>query len=166
MENRMSKKSTTGQPALIVFGEDEDLKTRAGWFKQEDVETAQKAAAQLGFHCLPVDNDHILKIACDLKAGNPHGPGKRFIPVVKTSAFVTLLDVVTESNAAATPTPRDWEAIKTGDLIIAHEGKTEGWWEAIVIKRKDDNVTIRWRDYPKQPKVQRHRSQIAFLPAG
>lgn len=162
----MSKKSATdSQPALIVFGEDEDQKARAGWFKQDDAETAQNAAEQLGFNCLPVDNDQILKLACGLKAGNPHAPGKKFIPVARGAAFAKLLDIVTGSSASETPSPQDWESIKAGDLIIAHEGKTEGWWEAIIIRRKDDSVTIRWRDYPKQPKVQRHRSQIAFLPA-
>ncbi len=163
----MSKKSEiNGQPALIVFGEDEDLKARAGWFKQENMETAQAAAEQFGFNCLPVNNDQVLKLACALPSGNPHGAGKKFIPVARKAAFTALLDLATGSNSAGeATTPKDWDSIKSGDLVIAHEGKTEGWWEAIVIKRKDDNVTIRWRDYPKQPKVQRSRSQISFLPA-
>lgn len=164
----MSKKSTNNdQPALIIFGEDEDRKARAGWFKQEDVETAQAAAEQLGFNCLSVDNDQVLKLACGLPSGNPHAAGKKFIPVARKAAFTALLDLATGSNPAAEAiAPKDWDALKPGDLVIAHEGKTEGWWEAIVIKRKDDSVTIRWRDYPKQSKVQRTRSQIAFLPVG
>jgi hypothetical protein len=59
--------------------------------------------------------------------------------------------------------PRNWEEIAPGHLVIAQESLDYGWWEAIVIDRKDDMFTLRFRDYPKLPKFFRHRSAIALM---
>lgn len=160
----MSKKSTNdARPALIVFGEDEDGKVRAGWFASEDAETAQTAAQQLGFRCVTVENEYHVELTRLLQPGNVHGADKKFIPVARKSAHPGLVELAGGAGSSPdAPMPKNWDAIKSGDIVIAHEGKTEGWWEAIVIKRNGDSLTIRWRDYPKQSKVQRHRSQIAL----
>jgi hypothetical protein len=60
-------------------------------------------------------------------------------------------------------TPTSWKEIEAGALVIAHESSEDGWWEAIVTEINADIVTLRWRDYPRQPAVNRTRSQIAFL---
>jgi hypothetical protein len=55
------------------------------------------------------------------------------------------------------------DEIASGHLVIAHESAKDGWWEAIVIDRKADTFTLRFRDFPDQPKLVRHRSAIALL---
>ncbi len=62
--------------------------------------------------------------------------------------------------------PCDWDDISIGHLVIANEGAEQGWWEAIVIAREGDMLTMRWRDYPKQPKFVQHRSVVAPLNPG
>jgi hypothetical protein len=47
--------------------------------------------------------------------------------------------------------------------VIAQESAKDGWWEAIVIDRKADSLTLRFRDYPHLPKIVRHRSAIALM---
>jgi hypothetical protein len=59
--------------------------------------------------------------------------------------------------------PRTWEDIKVGSLVIAHESHEDGWWEAIVTSLTDTTLTLKWRDYPRQPIVTRRRDQIALL---
>jgi hypothetical protein len=60
--------------------------------------------------------------------------------------------------------PRNWDEIAPGHLVIAKETRHEdGWWEAIVLERDGDMLTLRWRDYPTQPKVMRHRTAVALL---
>ena len=59
--------------------------------------------------------------------------------------------------------PRSWTEISIGHLVIAQEGRDEGWWEAIVTERDGDTLTLRWRDYPRQPKVQRPVLAVALL---
>ncbi len=59
--------------------------------------------------------------------------------------------------------PKTWEEIKVGSLVIAHESMVDGWWEAIVLEVNGDKLTVRWRDYPRQPSVIRGKAEIAFL---
>ena len=47
--------------------------------------------------------------------------------------------------------------------MIAQESAKDGWWEAIVIDRKADSLTLQFRDYPDLPKIVRHRSAIALM---
>jgi hypothetical protein len=60
--------------------------------------------------------------------------------------------------------PESWEAIRVGDLVIAHESREDGWWEAIVVAVENDQLLLRWRDYPRQPCVRRGRFEVALLP--
>jgi hypothetical protein len=68
-----------------------------------------------------------------------------------------------ESLPAARGLPRTWGEIGPGHLVIAQESLEYGWWEAIVLARKDDAFTLRYRDYPQLPKFVRHRSGIALM---
>jgi hypothetical protein len=47
--------------------------------------------------------------------------------------------------------------------VIAKETSECGWWEAIVIERNGDLVTVRYRDLPDYPHTLRHRSAIALI---
>jgi hypothetical protein len=40
-----------------------------------------------------------------------------------------------------------------------------GWWQAIVIERNGDMLTLRFRDYPKLPKFSRHRAAVVLISA-
>ena len=73
----------------------------------------------------------------------------------------------TEAGAILPPLasglPQNWESIAAGNMILSHEGPGEGWWEAIVISRDDEILTLRYRDYPKVPKFERHASTVALI---
>ena len=56
------------------------------------------------------------------------------------------------STPVARGLPRSWDEIAPGHLVIAQESLVNGWWEAIVLDRKDDLLTLRFRDYPRLPK--------------
>jgi hypothetical protein len=58
---------------------------------------------------------------------------------------------------------RSWDEIGPGHLVIAQESLDYGWWEAIVLDRKDDMLTLRFRDYPRLPKFFRHRTAVALM---
>ena len=59
--------------------------------------------------------------------------------------------------------PRSWDEIEPGHLVIARETLECGWYEAVVIERNDDLLTLRWRDYPLPPDFVRHRSVVALI---
>jgi hypothetical protein len=59
---------------------------------------------------------------------------------------------------------RLWQDLRPGQLVLAHESPEDGWWEAIVVERKDDAfTTLQFRDYPDLPTIVRHRSGIALM---
>ena len=58
--------------------------------------------------------------------------------------------------------PRDWESITVGHVVIALEEPGEGWYEAIVTEINGDMLTIRWRQYPKERRVIRHRLSVGL----
>jgi hypothetical protein len=59
--------------------------------------------------------------------------------------------------------PQNWESIAVGNMVLADEGPGEGFWQAIVIARDSEIVTLRYRDYPKVPKFERHISTIGLI---
>lgn len=59
--------------------------------------------------------------------------------------------------------PRSWDEIKVGDLVIAQANRRDGWWEAIVTELIDDDLALKWCDFPRVRQVRRNRREIALL---
>jgi hypothetical protein len=62
--------------------------------------------------------------------------------------------------------PRSWEEIAVGHMVLAHESPDDGWWEAVVIARDAEILTLRYRDAPKLPKFIRHINTVALVNPG
>ncbi|MHC2086155.1 hypothetical protein [Methylobacterium sp. CM6244] len=63
--------------------------------------------------------------------------------------------------------PTDWPGIERGCLVLACAGPQEGWFEAIIMYTKaDDAFELQWRDWPDDPLITRHRSELGLLPLG
>jgi hypothetical protein len=75
-------------------------------------------------------------------------------------------DPASPAPSVALGYPRDWDDISVGHLVIAREGAVNGWWEAIVVDRAGDLLTMRWRDFPGYPKFVQHRTAVALLKPG
>ena len=92
------------------------------------------------------------------------------------SRIALYLDLVAEnlvdlpSTPRPDPTARDvpgsWDEIAPGHLVIAKESQECGWWEATVVERNGDLVTLRYLDYPHCPAFVRHRSAVALISLG
>jgi hypothetical protein len=129
-----------------------------------------------------------------LPEGRLYASGKTFIPNIKQALHDELFQIVREpgdtsqaykldpkpsqssDDPSAPPVrcmspitsglPRSWEAIDVGHMVLAHESPADGWWEAVVIKREDDILTLRYRDAPKLPTFIRHLSTVALVNPG
>ena len=89
----------------------------------------------------------------------------------KTADDPTEISAPNSDPASPTPNvaqgyPRDWDDINVGHLVIAQTNAEDGWWEAIVIDREGDTLTMRWRDFPGYPKFVQHRTAVALLKPG
>jgi hypothetical protein len=75
-------------------------------------------------------------------------------------------DDPTGATPIASGYPKSWDEIAPGHLVLAQESLPDGWWEALVVSRENDILTLRYRDYPKAPKFTRHIATIAMINPG
>ena len=168
-----AKKTTPAKPpgkVYVVLGTDEYAKPRAARFSGEDPELLAKAAASMYLRLVEVTEPDVAEIAAKLPAGRLHANGKGLVPFIKGDLynellFATLATELVKANPDPAPQdlPRTWDGLVPGHLVIARETLEVGWWEAIVIERTGDLVTVRYRDYPQYPPMVRHRSAIALI---
>jgi hypothetical protein len=57
-----------------------------------------------------------------------------------------------------------WSKITVGSVVIAPEDERieNGWWEAVVIEKRGQMLTVRWRDFPKQRPATRKLTEVAL----
>jgi hypothetical protein len=169
------KKSAPTKPpakAYILAGADEYAKPRAARFSGEDPALLAKAAEVMHLRLIEITEPEVAEIAALLPAGRLHANGKGLVPYVKGAVysellFAALAPLPPQINADPLPQdlPRTWDDLAPGHLVIAKESLELGWWEAVVIERTGDLVTIKYRDYPQYPPLVRHRSVIALIGA-
>jgi hypothetical protein len=165
-----------GAAALIVLGFDDQQKPRGARFVDAKSDLVTKAAELMGLKVYKTSNPDVAAIAEKLPVGRLYANGRGFVPNIRQDLYSDLIvELAVEPEAAlsaeddkdslpvARGLPRTWDEIAPGHLVIAQESLQYGWWEALVIDRKDDMFTLRFRDYPQLPKFVRHRSGIALM---
>jgi hypothetical protein len=139
-------------------------------FSAEDTALLAKAAASLHVRLVEVTNPDLTEVAPKLPAGRLHASGKGLVPYIKGPLYLDLIAAYLpdpDPPASPDPTPQEipgsWDEIEPGHVVIAKETSECGWWDAVVIERNGDLVTVRYRDYPQYPPMVRHRSAIALI---
>ena len=168
--------ATATTTPLIVLGYDDDQKPRGARFDHDKPDLVTKAAELIGLKVYDTSNPDVAAIAKKLPAGRLYANGRGFVPNVRQDLYSDLVVALALEPQAAVSTagdkdslpvarglPRCWDEIGPGHLVIAQESLDYGWWEAIVLARKGDTFTLRYRDYPQLPKFVRHRSGIALI---
>jgi hypothetical protein len=158
---------------LIVMGYDERNKPCGARFTGADPNLVAKAAKLMDLEVREASSEDLAAVAKKLPVGRLYGNGRGFVPNIRQELYSEVVaalsgepqgtTTVQEAMPVASGLPRTWDEIAAGHLVIAQETLELGWWEAIVIVRKDDMFTLRFRDYPKIPKFVRHRSAIALM---
>jgi hypothetical protein len=168
--------ATAATSPLIVLGFDEQQKPRGARFVDARPDLVTKAADLMGLKVYQATEPEVAEIAKKLPLGRLYANGRGFVPNVRQDLYSDLVVALAAEPQAAVSTagdkdslpvalglPRTWGEIGPGLLVIAQESLDYGWWEAIVIDRKGDSFTLRYRDYPQLPKFVRHRSAIALM---
>ena len=167
---------------LVLFGIDSRGKPKAARFRKEHASLALKAATQLQLNVLASSDPKVADIAARLPVGRVHATGRMFVPFIRHDLYDKLLAAAANGNtpsasppngssgaSGSTPggsaphLPQNWREIGVGDLVVTHEGPEEGWYEAIVVEAASDMLTLRWRDYPRERRVVRHRLRLGLL---
>ena len=172
---------------LVLFGIDSRGKPKAARFGREHASLAIKAATQLQLNVLASNDPKVAEIAARLPVGRVHATGRTFVPFIRRDLYDKLVAAAGNGNGAspvrltasqaggvatASPPsdnpslPRNWHEIGLGDLVVVQESLEDGWYEAIVIEVNGDMLTLRWRDYPRQRRIVRHRLRVGLLYPG
>jgi hypothetical protein len=170
-----AKKVAPAKPAgktYVIFGTDEYSKPRGARFATESPGLLAEAAQALRLRLVEVEaaNEELAEVAAKLPAGRLHASGKGMVPYIKGELYYELLPAALgglwpqqNPDPAAEDLPRTWDEVAPGHVVIARETLEFGWWEAVVIERNGDLVTVRYRDYPHFPPQVRHRSFVALI---
>jgi len=163
-------------PGLLVLGFDEQQKPCGARFVEAKPDLVAKAAKLMGLKVYKPSSPDIAEVAEKLPVGQLYANGRAFVPNIRQTLYSQVIvalaaepqqAAVGADDEASTPVarglPRSWDEIAPGHLVIAQESLANGWWEAIIIDRKDDMLTLRFRDYPRLPKFFRHRTAVALM---
>jgi hypothetical protein len=162
---------------LLVLGFDEQQKPCGARFVGAKPDLVAKAAQIVGLKVYKPSSPEAAELAKKLPVGQLYATGRAFVPHVRQSLYSDVIVALAgepqqaavgpDDDKASTPVarglPRSWDEIAPGHLVIAQESLDYGWWEAIVLDRKDDMLTLRFRDYPRLPKFFRHCTAVALM---
>jgi hypothetical protein len=182
-------------PVLILFGLDpETTKPRAAYFEPQTADLALEAAKLMQLSKVSVTTDEARALALKLPAGKVYASGRGFVPFVRRDLYDAVLALAaaapdqgggqnqqgtadqpatsveqTSAPASTAPAPRlpaGWDQIGHGSLVLATLSLDDGWWEAVVERVEGPVLTLKWRDYPSEPRITRRIEQLALLHPG
>jgi hypothetical protein len=174
-------KEANGSTELIVLGRDEAGKPQAARFPAGHHGLVAKAAKAMNLAVCKADGEVLSELAKKLPPGRLYSTGRGFVPSVGRSLYGKLVEQLklagqpvpgeaeqseagrSSAEQPAPGLPSSWDDVAVGHLVIAQESLGDGWWEAIVLARDGDMLTLKWRDYPWQPNVLRHAGSVALL---
>jgi hypothetical protein len=194
MGKQQEKAVANSTDKVFVFGLDDEGKPRGARFADFNDKIVQ-AAAEMHLTSVYPASAAFTEIAMKLPAGRLYASGKAFVPPIRRDLVEKLESVLAvpgdESKAHRPETtstqtaeqetegvkvrtvspissglPRSWDSIDVGHVVLGHAGPEEGWWECVVVKREDELLTLRLRDYPKQGTYLRHVTQVALINPG
>ena len=127
------------------------------------------------------DGAALAELAKKLPNGRLYATGHGFVPSVGPTLYGKLVEQLklagqpvpgeaeqseagrSSADQPAPGLPATWDDIAVGHMVIAHDSVNAGWWEAIVLARDGDMLTLKWRDYPYQANAVRHAGAVALL---
>jgi hypothetical protein len=189
MGQQPDKKSGANAPdQFFVFGIDGAGKPRGARFSEFN-DRALKFALGIGLVGVHPASPAFTELGMKLPAGRLYASGKAFIPNIRRDAVKELNAILSSAgetsqqhrlsqpttgeqlgtvSTIASGLPKSWDSIEVGQVVLAEEdGVNEGYWACIVVKRENDLLTLRLRDFPKQrQQYVRHVAQVALVYPG
>ena len=186
MAQKATHRQTDSSSAVpvVLFGVDDNGKPKAARFTDKHANLATKAAGHLKLHVLLIVGPVVVDLAGRVPSGRIHANGRGFVPYIRRDLYAKLVaaagsspqeDHASSQAAAASGStkpsssngqgdpPRNWDEIAPGHVVIALDEPGEGWYETIVVETSGDMLTLRWRDYPRERRITRHRSSVGLL---
>lgn len=155
------KKTTS---LTVLFGLDEKEQPRGARFSEKDEGLLSRMANGLGLRIGIARAAHQLAIASQLPRGDVHATGTKAVPNIPLEIYEKLNALVGgDTGAISVSLPKSWDQIEPSHLVIAQASLADGWWPAVVVKRHEQNLVLKWRDYPGQGEFIRDVNSVALL---
>jgi hypothetical protein len=164
-----AKQSKGEAKTFLLFGADEFAKPRAARHIATDQAALETAANRHHLRLVRVVGTALEDIAKRVPAGSIEAGYPAPLPFVPEDLYADLVDLTagkqkqSPATNPATELPSTGGEIAAGHLVIAHESMECGWWEAIVLERAGELLTLRYRDFPAVPSIVRHLSAVALI---
>jgi hypothetical protein len=181
----MKSNTSNGNIQVLVYGLDDTGKPKAGRFSQKEAEAAKEAAISMKLNVGEFASGPAENLLKQIPPGRLHAKGKAFVPYVKQELYDMLSAEVSKAPGVqgatgssldqslarakaeqASALPTSWDAIAPGHLVLFCERAMDGFYEAIVVKRDNEILTVRFRDFPKHQSVQTHIHSVALVHPG
>ncbi|MCC8952712.1 hypothetical protein H8B02_04285 [Bradyrhizobium sp. Pear77] len=165
----------TSAKVYVILGFDERLKPRGARYLSRNEDQLVSAAAEMNLCLYEMRSADLISWVQPLPVGKLPLAGRGAVPEIRQALYSELVSwIAVEADAvpcgkvdgplpAQKGPPESWETIGPGHLVVAQESQEHGWAEAVVVERKDDLLTLRYRDYPKVPRFYRHHRAVALL---
>jgi hypothetical protein len=181
----MKSNASNSNTQVLVFGLDEAGRPKAGRFSQKEAEAAKEAAISMKFSVGEFASGQAEDLLRQIPPGRIHARGKAFLPAIKKEVYDLLTAEVSKAPAVEEATgsaleqslaranaeqaaalPTSWDTIAPGHMVLFCELPGDGFYEAIVVKRDNERLTLRFRDFPKHQSVQTHLRSVALVHPG
>lgn len=168
--------TTSAAAAVIVFGADENGRPHASCFAEPDALLAERAAGLMGLQVLRVTTAEHRAVAAELATGRVFASGKGFVPFVAKGAYerLTAFEGAFKPEPATAPIeplpppaniPATLAQVGMHSVVLAADGESPGWFEAIVVEAKGDLFALRWVNWPDLPPFVRRGEHLSLLSA-
>lgn len=161
---------------IIVHGLHQDGRPRAAAYGMSSEELAIKAAEKWKLRVGYAVDDAGLALAKEIPSGLQHPFSKVDAPAIKRETYDLLMKVLKDGPPAppALAPGKDtvgqdlWQAIQPGQTVLWASDPAEGYFHAVVagISKDGQQLTLRWRDYPKLPEFRARRLAVGLLRQG
>ena len=195
MGKQQDKKAPATPDKFFVLGFDDKGKPRGARFAEYNERVLNFVSDLMLTSVFPA-SAAFTEAAMKLPPGRVYASGKAFVPPVKRDLIEKLVHILNvpgdESQSfklahqpGQTPAsegepdakvrtvspitsglPRTWDSVQAGHVVLVLESPADGWWEGTVQEREEEILTLKYRDFPRQPKFQRHISQVALINPG
>ena len=171
-QKSVAKPSADPSSKVVVFGLDSNWRPHAAWFPHTQADQARVAAKQLRLNVIEVANGRAADLVEKLPAGQIHAAGPAMVPPIREDLYEKIVATINPHGEAGQdpgePVAADfpsayWDAIKPGHVVLAQDSLIGGWYEAVVVGRTADKLTLRSRDYPGYPKFTVPVRTVALL---
>jgi len=174
---------TKASSILVVYGLDPNGRSRGARFYMKQLDKVASKARSMNFELFEASTSRQRNLAGQLPP--IRSERRAYIPLIKRELYEKLFvafgglvrarsqslsvgDVLgsyatRESMRRLTSLPRNWNQIAPGHVVLGSVNQDGCWFDAIVLQRDRDTLTLMYANFPDLPKFELHVSEIGLI---